>query len=291
MDPQPLSQILPTLNYWLVDHPQIRHFTWSPGQTFASTPQFAAAAVLTYLSLTLLLRRLPLPVLPPPILKPLTAAHSLVLFLLSAVMSAGTLLSIFSPNNSPLPRLRRAVCFPPDTPPSGPLFFWAQIFYLSKYLEFGDTLLIILSRSNQRLTFLHVYHHATVVVMCYLWLSTAQSLFPVALVTNATVHVVMYGYYFCTALGSRPRWKRLVTDFQIVQFVFSFGISGLLLYYHFAGGGCSGMAGWCFNAVFNASLLALFVDFHGKSYAAAKKRKAAAEKIGSGCDKVRDKRQ
>ncbi|CAI0381715.1 unnamed protein product [Linum tenue] len=57
-----------------------------------------------------------------------------------------------------------------------------------------------------------------------------------------------------------------------------------MLYYHFAGGGCSGMWGWCFNAVFNASLLALFVDFHGKSYAAAaKKRKAsAAEKIGSG---------
>ncbi|CAL1385510.1 unnamed protein product [Linum trigynum] len=293
MAPQPLSQILPTLSYWLVDHPQIHNFTWSPDETLASTPQFVATAVLSYLFLTLLLRRLPLPSLPPPLLKPLTAAHSLVLFLLSAVMSAGTLLSIFSPN-SPPPRLRRAVCFPPNTAPSGPLFFWAQIFYLSKYLEFGDTLLIILSKSNQRLTFLHVYHHATVVVMCYLWLSTSQSLFPVALVTNATVHVVMYWYYFCTALGSRPRWKRLVTDFQIVQFVFSFCISGLMLYYHFAGGGCSGMWGWCFNAVFNASLLALFVDFHGKSYAAAKKRKAAAEKIGSGGgggDKVLDKSQ
>ncbi|CAN1137767.1 Elongation of fatty acids protein 3-like [Linum perenne] len=272
MDP---SKILSTLNYWLVDHPQILNFTWSPGQTFASTPQFLAAAVISYLILTLLLRRVPFPPLPPSLLKPLTAAHSLILFLLSAVMSAGCLLSIFSPHTR---SIRHAVCFPPATAPSGPLFFWAYVFYLSKYLEFGDTLLIILSKSNQRLTFLHVYHHATVVVMCYLWLSTAQSLFPVALVTNATVHVVMYYYYFRSAVGSRPRWKRLVTDFQIVQFVFSFGISGLMLYYHFVGGGCSGMAGWCFNAVFNASLLALFVDFHGKSY---KKRKEAEKKIAT----------
>ncbi|CAN1296210.1 Elongation of very long chain fatty acids protein 6 [Linum perenne] len=121
-------------------------------------------------------------------------------------MSAGCLLSIFSPHTR---SIRHAVCFPPATAPSGPLFFWAYVFYLSKYLEFGDTLLIILSKSNQRLTFLHVYHHATVVVI---------------------------------------------------------------------GGGCSGMAGWCFNAVFNASLLALFVDFHGKSY---KKRKEAEKKIAT----------
>ncbi|CAN0923846.1 Putative elongation of fatty acids protein DDB_G0272012 [Linum grandiflorum] len=270
------SQILSTLNYWLVSHPQILHYTWSPGETFASTPQFLAAAVISYLILTLLLRRLPFPPLPPPLLKPLTAAHSLILFLLSAVMSAGCLLSIFSSTGGN--SIRRAVCFPPGTARSGPLFFWANVFYLSKYLEFGDTLLILLGKSNQRLTFLHVYHHATVVVMCYLWLATAQSLFPVALVTNATVHVVMYYYYFKSAVGSRPRWKRLVTDFQIVQFVFSFGISGLMLYYHFVGGGCSGMAGWCFNAVFNASLLALFVDFHGKSY---KQRKAMEKEIAS----------
>nr|POE89136.1 putative elongation of fatty acids protein [Quercus suber] len=82
------------------------------------------------------------------------------------------------------------ICFPPNTSPSGPLFFWAYIFYLSKILEFGDTLLIILTNSIQRLTFLHVYHHATVLIMCYLWLHTSQSLFPVALITNALVHLL-----------------------------------------------------------------------------------------------------
>ncbi|KAG8062217.1 hypothetical protein GUJ93_ZPchr0003g17598 [Zizania palustris] len=43
-----------------------------------------------------------------------------------------------------------------------------------------------------------------------------------------------------------------------------------MLWRHFAAGGCEGMT-WVFNAVFNASLLALFLDFHGAAYAAATK--------------------
>ncbi|EMS45747.1 Elongation of fatty acids protein 2 [Triticum urartu] len=134
--------------------------------------------------------------------------------------------------------------------------------------ELGDTLLILLAR--RPLTLLHVYHHALVIAMCYLWLATRQSLMPVALVTNAAVHVVMYAYYLCCTLGLRwpPRWKRAVTELQILQFLFSFAASVVMLWFHFAGGGCEGMAGWAFNAVFNASLLALFLDFHGAAYAA-----------------------
>lgn len=36
--------------------------------------------------------------------------------------------------------------------------------------------------------------------------------------------------------------------------------------------GCFGIQGCCFNAVFNASLLALFVDFHAKNYASRQKK-------------------
>ncbi|KAK5842063.1 elongation of fatty acids protein 3-like [Gossypium arboreum] len=265
-----MDQIYSSLQYWLVNHPKILHFQWTEGQTLGSTPLFLALTVLSYLTLTLLLSRAPLPSLGPNILKPITALHSLNLFLISLIMAVGCTLSIIS---LPSP-LSHIICFPPNTPPTGPFFFWANIFYLSKLLEFIDTLLIILSNSKQRLTFLHVYHHGTVVVMCYLWLRTSQSLFPVALVTNATVHLIMYFYYLLCAMGIRPKWKRLVTNCQIVQFMFSFMVSVMMLYYHFSGLGCSGMLGWCFNAVFNASLLALFLDFHGKSYAAKQKKVA-----------------
>ena len=80
------------------------------------------------------------------------------------------------------------------------------------------------------------------------------------------MHVIMYGYYLLCVMGLRPKWKRLVTDCQIVQFVFGFVVSVFMLYYHFTGFGCSGIWGWCFNAVFNASILALFVHFYSKSY-------------------------
>ncbi|XP_065871279.1 fatty acid elongase 3-like [Euphorbia lathyris] len=259
-----MAEILSSLSYWLVNHPKIHNFSWKPGQTLASTPEFLSISVLIYLSLTILLSKsVRRPILGAEILKPITALHSLSLFLLSLIMAVGCILSIIFH----APDLHHIICFPLDTQPSGPLFFWAYIFYLSKILELGDTVLIIVSNSRQRLTFLHVYHHATVLVMCYMWLRTSQSLFPVALVTNAIVHVIMYYYYLSCAMGVRPKWKRLLTNCQIIQFLFSFSISGMMLYYHFTGFGCSGIYGWCFNALFNASLLALFLHFHANSYA------------------------
>ncbi|CAL0300784.1 unnamed protein product [Lupinus luteus] len=260
------NSVIHFLQHWLVYHPTILNFSWNPPLTPFSSLPLLSFSLFSYLSLSLILPSLPLP---PLSLKPITSLHSLSLFLLSLLMSFSTILSLFSLPLSP----RAILCFPPHTKPNGPLFFWAYIFYLSKFLELFDTLLIILSRNFRRLSFLHVYHHATVLVMCYLWLHTSQSLFPIALITNASVHVIMYGYYFLTALGIRPRWKRLVTDSQILQFVFSFAVSVVMLYYHFYGGGCSGIWGWCFNALFNASLLGLFVDFHLKSYARGNKDK------------------
>jgi hypothetical protein len=54
-----------------------------------------------------------------------------------------------------------------------------------------------------------VFHHALVLVMTYLWLSSVQSLQHVALLTNTAIHVVMYAYYFLTTLGCvlLPHWS------------------------------------------------------------------------------------
>lgn len=258
--PHPMEN-LNLLQYWLVNHPTITNFQWKPNQTWGASPLFLTTTLFTYLLLTFTLRQIT--TINPTLLRRITVLHNLILLLLSLIMAVGCTLSTLSQ----MPNYPWIFCFPTNhTPPRGPVFFWAYIFYLSKLLEFIDTFLIIFSGSNRRLSFLHVYHHSLVVVMCYIWLSTSQSLFPVALVTNASVHVLMYAYYLLCALGWRPRWKVLVTNCQIVQFVFSFLVSGLMLYYHFTGSGCSGFLGWCFNAVFNASLLALFINFHLKNY-------------------------
>nr|GMD15380.1 elongation of fatty acids protein 3-like [Ipomoea batatas] len=269
-----METLLSAVHYWLVDHPVIRQYEWKQGHTLGASPLFVAVTVISYPSITLFLHRFA--VLPDlstaAAFRHVAAVHSMILCLLSLAMAVGCTLA----THHQMPSWRWVVCFPvdPATLSSGPVFFWGYICYLSKILEFIDTLLILLggSRSRRRLSFLHVFHHAGVVVAGYLILSTAQSMLPVALVTNAAVHVLMYAYYFLCALGHRPRWKKLVTDCQIIQFVFGLVMSGLMLYYHFTGSGCSGVRALFYNIAFVALLLTMFLDFHSTSYS-SKKRK------------------
>ncbi|GAB2227416.1 hypothetical protein Droror1_Dr00009237 [Drosera rotundifolia] len=259
----------------LFDNPTIAAFEWNPDSTPLSSLHSLIITVTTYLSLTFLPLRLRLPPLPAASLRVLSTLHNLCILSVSVMMAVGCSVAVITG----LENKREVLCFPVGTVRKGPVFFWAYVFYLSKILEFVDTLLIMLSGSLRRPSFLHVYHHATVVIMCYIWLETAQSLFPVALVTNATVHAVMYSYYLLSGIGIRPRWKRAVTDCQIAQFGFSFLVSGVMLWYHFGSeAGCSGFKGWCFNAVFNASLLYLFLDFHSKNYKAEQGRRHMRKK-------------
>ena len=65
-----------------------------------------------------------------------------------------------------------------------------------------------------------------------------------------------------------------MTNCQIIQFCFSFLVSLVFLWLHFIRGGCSGFEAWCFNGVFNGSLLFLFLDFHRKNYRGIKRKDA-----------------
>lgn len=80
------------------------------------------------------------------------------------------------------------------------LVVWGWIFALSKVIEFGDTVFIVLRKS--RLSFLHWYHHITVCV--YSWYALTP--IPSALSDwfggmNYSVHTCMYTYYALRASG------------------------------------------------------------------------------------------
>eukprot|EP00850_Spirogloea_muscicola_P008118 SM000042S15385 [mRNA] locus=s42:656320:657313:- [translate_table: standard] len=176
-------------------------------------------------------------------------------------------------------------CLPPRTRPVGRIYFWSYAYYLSKYYELLDTALLLLRAKP--LTLLHVYHHALVLVMCYLWLDDQQSLQTIALLTNTGIHVVMYFYYFLHCLGRPPPWRKLVTNLQIVQFVFSFAVSIPFLYLHVTQReGCSGFYSWLFNVAFNFTLLLLFVRFHRQQYAGRRAKNAitAAAEVSAKSD-------
>ncbi len=94
---------------------------------------------------------------------------------------------------------------------------WTFMFAFSKLPELGDTVFIVLRK--QKLSFLHVYHHISVMIFC--WYSYQD---PVSTgiwfgAVNYAVHAIMYLYYTVRASGRRPpRWvARSVTTIQISQ--------------------------------------------------------------------------
>jgi GNS1/SUR4 family len=251
----------------------LRHassFRWQVGSTPLSDPRLVVAVpavyVLSMYSLAALLRGRTLP------LGPLPALHNLVLCLWSAAMFAAAAYETLRrvANNGDASWL---LCFPPSTRAEGRLFFVSYVYYVSKYYELLDTLLLVLK--GRPLTTLHVFHHAIVIGMAYAWLDSVQSLQVVGLLTNTGIHVIMYSYFLASSLGAKPGKfvKKLITSSQIVQFVFSLVCSVPFLYMHVhRRGGCLGFNAWAFNCTFNIILLALFADFHSRTY--AKKAKA-----------------
>mmetsp|Transcript_16076 Transcript_16076/g.34893 ORF Transcript_16076/g.34893 Transcript_16076/m.34893 type:complete len:284 (-) Transcript_16076:24-875(-) len=104
-------------------------------------------------------------------------------------------------------------------PLSGPLHWWAYIFYLSKYYEMGDTVLLALRR--KRIITLHAVHHALIPLTMVLLFGGRVSVSVVSMsLVNSFVHIVMYAYYLASALHMTPsiEWKRRITMLQILQF-------------------------------------------------------------------------
>ena len=98
--------------------------------------------------------------------------------------------------------------------PMGGMYFWLYTYYLSKYYELFDTPLQ-LARGKVRNFGFQVYHHALVLF----WRgagSVHQSLWQIGMLFNTAVA----RHCFLLDAHGRPR-KRLVTRFQIVQFVTS----------------------------------------------------------------------
>ncbi|XP_044766686.1 elongation of very long chain fatty acids protein AAEL008004-like [Coccinella septempunctata] len=105
----------------------------------------------------------------------------------------------------------------------------SYIYFLIKILDGMDTIFFILKKSFRQMSFLHIYHHA--IMMMITWLVTkycggGQSGW--ACIFNSIIHTLMYSYYFLTAYDSKYKdspMKKFITQLQLVQFF-------LLLYFY-----------------------------------------------------------
>lgn len=145
--------------------------------------------------------------------------------------------------------------------------YTAYAFMFSKIIELLDTVFFILRKKDNQVTGLHVWHHSFMVISYY-W---GIKYFPgghgsfVGFV-NSFIHVIMYGYYFLSALGPGIQkhlwWKKYLTSLQMIQFTAIFIHSMQLLFTS-----CNVPNSIIIYTMFNTLVfLILFRDFFVKAY-------------------------
>ncbi len=97
--------------------------------------------------------------------------------------------------------------------------FWIYMFTLSKIFELGDTVILVLKNPKRKLSFLHWYHHVTVLLITLIsFNSTSQDIIIPACINNF-IHSIMYFYYALTDLDYKPKWGIILTGLQILQMI------------------------------------------------------------------------
>jgi len=100
-------------------------------------------------------------------------------------------------------------------------------YFVSKFIEFLDTAFFVVRKKNNQISFLHVYHHASMLFLqwCLVkYVPGAVSYFGPLL--NCFIHSLMYAYYMLSAFGPHMQkylwWKKYLTRMQMYQFVLVF---------------------------------------------------------------------
>eukprot|EP00835_Amoeboradix_gromovi_P003456 NODE_229_length_13800_cov_0.838114.p5 type:complete len:281 gc:universal NODE_229_length_13800_cov_0.838114:10232-11074(+) len=96
-----------------------------------------------------------------------------------------------------------------------------SIFYLSKYPELLDTVIMAIKGNTRQISFLHIYHHSSIIFIWYVvTFTTPYSEAYFCALQNCAVHTLMYSYYLLTSMkmGSffTKRIKKYMTLMQMV---------------------------------------------------------------------------
>eukprot|EP00899_Mesostigma_viride_P005969 jgi/Mesvir1/15373/Mv06569-RA.1 len=155
----------------------------------------------------------------PVILKPFVALHNVGLVVLSTYMFVKILLEAknngYSVWGNAYKRSEKEMAI------------GITIFFLSKIWEFVDTFIMLLKGNVRQVSFLHVYHHASISAI---WWMLAYDMPGGEVYWSATlnsfVHIVMYSYYLLASIitgeGARKKylfWGKYLTQLQMTQFL------------------------------------------------------------------------
>lgn len=172
--------------------------------------------------------------------------------------------------------LLRNTCYPDYTENNRALintfYVYSWHYFLSKVFDLLDTVFFVLRKKQSHVTFLHVYHHMNMVVTTWIFLRFIkghQGAF--CGIVNASIHTIMYSYYFLAALGPHMKkylwWKEHLTRLQIIQFIWGLIYGASLLIYD-----CNTPKLFTFYMLLDVLLfLYLFLVFYKNTYNQKKK--------------------
>ncbi|RNA39223.1 elongation of very long chain fatty acids 2-like [Brachionus plicatilis] len=143
-------------------------------------------------------------------------------------------------------------------------------YFFSKAIELLDTFWMIVRKRFNQVTFLHVFHHSTMLIIWWVvisWIPAGQAYFGAAL--NCVVHVFMYTYYAFSVIPSlkdKLWWKKYITTFQLAQFVITFSHTLNGMYLTMSGKCSFPMWGQILLSSYMVIMLALFTNFYVHEY-------------------------
>jgi len=191
--------------------------------------------------------------------------HNFFLSGLSLLMLVGMLYEVFQVFISTKFDIECLLCDPHKKLAVGRQVGWFYIFYLSKFYELLDTVIICLKK--RPIIFLHIYHHCITLVLVFVMLHNEVAVQWISMTANCLVHVPMYYYYAMSSMGYEIWWKKYITMLQITQFIIDIAANSIGFAYHFTGHNCSGsLNSWIFGQLVLLSFLVLFMQFFQSTY-------------------------
>jgi elongation of very long chain fatty acids protein 6 len=163
------------------------------------------------------------------------------------------------------------VCNPP--PMLGEEGYAMGAFALSKFVELGDT--VFLAVRNRKISFLHSYHHSSVLLLTWVLFVSKESIGPVFVGMNYFVHVFLYVYYLAASFPQFSKRVRLVapvvTTLQIVQMIFGVVVCAYAFVRKVKGYTCETSAvnaalALCSYTVYFALFTNLWVELYGRPF-------------------------
>lgn len=154
------------------------------------------------------------------------------------------------------------------------------LYYIMKLIDLIDTVLFALRKKSNQITFLHVFHHFSMVLNAWSgvkYVAGGQTFLLCML--NSFVHTIMYTYYGLSVLGPNVQkylwWKKYLTQLQLVQF----GIVMVHAIVNILDRDCPYPKGYSIAFVLYGSFItALFLNFYRRSYSSEKGAAANSKK-------------